>query len=108
MLVLFLLAATIEVPCPDIIAGGLLAKQYPKLIGQEVRLRASIERSLDITTALVVADQQQFAVLVMPDSIWDGPQLKTFAVLGTTVQPISGPTKLPYLMLVDEPRCTTP
>ena len=96
-----------EVPCPTVIDGKALARTFPQLIGKEIRLRATIERSLDITTALVVADQQRFAVLVMPDSIWDGPQLKTFAVFGTTIQPISGATKLPYLMLVDEPRCTT-
>jgi hypothetical protein len=108
MFALFLLAAASNVPCPAVVGGKALARDYPKLIGKEIRLRATIERSLDITTALVVADQQQFAVLMVPDSIWDGSQLKTFAVLGTSIQPISGPTKLPYLMLVDEPRCTTP
>jgi hypothetical protein len=108
MFLLFLLAAASEVPCPAVVDGKALAIKFPMLIGKEIRLRATIERSLDITTSLVLADQQKFAVLVMPGSIWEGPQLKTFAVLGTTIQPISGATKLPYLMLVDEPRCTTP
>ncbi len=69
-------------------------------------MRAEIDRSLDITTALVVADGERFAVLLTPEHLWTGTEEKVFAVLGSTVVPIHGSTRLPHLMLVTEPRCT--
>lgn len=70
-------------------------------------MRAAIERAIDITTALVVADGERFAVLLAPEDLWTGTDDKVFAVMGSTEVPLDGPTRLPHLMLVTEPRCTS-
>ena len=106
MFALMLTLTALAADCPPTVTGADLARRYPAMIGEEVRLNAAIERSVDITTALVVADGKHFAVLLVPDSIWEGQALKTFAVMGSTTLPLAGSTSLPHLMLVTEPRCT--
>ena len=105
MIVSVLLASALASPCPPLATGGQLAKHYPARIGEEVRLQVTVERAIDITTALVVADEERFAVLLIPEHLWTGRALKTFAVLGSTVVALEGPTRLPHLLLVTEPRC---
>ena len=105
MIVPALLASALASPCPPLTTGDTLAKHYPARIGEEVRLEATVERAIDITTALVVADGERFAVLLTPEHLWTGRVLKTFAVLGSTEVALSGPTRLPHLLLVTEPRC---
>ena len=105
-LMMTLMAVAMGADCPPTVTGADLARRYPTMIGEEVRLNAAIERAVDITTALVVADGKRFAVLLIPDSTWEGQALKTFAVMGSTTVALAGSTSLPHLMLVTEPRCT--
>lgn len=103
---LITLASAADCP-PPVVDGSALVRNFPTQLGQEVRLRATIERSIDITTALVKADGEYFAVLLSPEHLWTGTELKTVAVLGSTTVPLSGPTVVPHLMLVTDSSCTT-
>lgn len=97
--------SVLAAPCPTTISGADLATQFPSMLGQEVRILASVERSLDITTALVVAEGERFAVMLTPEHLWTGTEEHVFAVMGSIEVSLHGATRLPHLILVTEPRC---
>lgn len=96
-------------PCAQVVTldGPTLHATWPQRLGQRVRLRARVERALDLTTALVTAGGRSFVVLVGPDRLWQGERLQVFSVMGSTVAPLGGKVALPQLLLDTDP-CLPP
>ncbi len=79
-----------------------LESAWPSLLGERVRLRAKIERAIDLTRVLVRAGGRRFLVNLRPTRLWSGVATRTFVVLGQALAPIHGETELVELMLDDD------
>ncbi len=88
-------------PCPPLVAGRALARGWQQRLGQRFRLRASIDRSIDITTRLIRADGELFAVLMDPSVGWDGREERTYSVMGSVTVPMHGALSVPQLVLTE-------
>jgi hypothetical protein len=84
------------------VAPDVLAISWPQRIGQRVRLRSNIERSLDLLEAVVAAGGKRFVVVLGPDQLWSGDQEHTFTVMGAKAVALHGTVTLPQLLLDEE------
>jgi hypothetical protein len=84
---------------PIELGGDRLMKMWPTLVGKRVRMRAKVERALDVTRAVVSADGSTFLVNLAPDQLWTGTKAETFRVMGRGSAPIGGKTAMVELLL---------
>ena len=85
------------------ISPARLTANWPTLLGQRVRFQARVERSLELTRAIVIGEGERFVVFLSPSDAWEGTQARVFTVMGSrTVNAGTGAITLPDLILTDE------
>jgi hypothetical protein len=98
-----------EVACPTLIGGAELTARWPVLLGQTVRMVGKVDRALDITNSIIIAEGHRFVVMLRPGAGWAGDAERVYNVMGSDTVATGGPTRLPQLMLVeDPPPCAAP
>ena len=97
--------ATDDPQCPSKISGTLVAVDWPSRLGSTLILEARIVRALDLTQALVLADGQEFVVMMAPGSQWEGVKPQWVSVVGSTPIADGAPRQLPLLLLEMQGPC---
>lgn len=89
---------------PPRVSGAALAAEWPRRIGQRIRLQARVEQALDVTRVITIAGGHRFAVMIAPDAIWTGEREVVLTILGaTTVLTAGGPQRVPELIHASDP-----
>lgn len=88
---------------PMAVAPRDLAAAWPSMLGRRVSFAGRVTRTVALGEAVVRADGARFAVMMDPSDAWTGESVRTYRVIGSTAVGISGPTRLPQLLL--EPAC---
>lgn len=84
------------------VAPATLAATWPARLGQRVRMKARIDRAVDLMTVVVIAGGQRFAVVAGPEQLWEGEMDRTFTVMGSTTVALGGKVTMPQLLLEEE------
>lgn len=85
-----------------------LAATWPKRLGQKVRLRARIERAVDLTQSVVRAGRQRFVVMLGPSDSWSGEAERVFTVMGSATAWIAGGPQVVAQLLLEPEGCPSP
>ena len=89
---------------PEDVAPSKLARSWPTLLGRQVRIACRVERMVDMTDAIVIADKERFVVMMAQSDSWDGVKTRVFTVMGSrTVRLKGGGVTLPELVATE--RC---
>jgi hypothetical protein len=85
------------------VSPARLTANWPTLLGQRVRFPARVERSLELTRAIIIGEGERFVVFLSPSDAWESTQARVFTVMGSrTVNAGTGAITLPDLILIDE------